>query len=110
MPCMNLFDFIDFFLHSSPKPTYQRPELANGVTQNPNVVGDRYKASGVPSNPPMSRPYGNPPSLKGHYPSGKESMYDSGVDTYYNAKPKKDSGLVRWVSVAGPLRGWLTSA
>ena len=85
-----------FLFFSPPKPNYQRPPVANGMPPKSNLMQDRFKNKSAPygNNP---RSYNMPPPAKSNFsgPGHKEHMYDSGVDTYYNAKPKKDSGPVR---------------
>ncbi|XP_076812481.1 tight junction protein ZO-1-like isoform X3 [Clavelina lepadiformis] len=79
--------------YTSAKPQgYQRPPVTNGMPQKSNFPQDRYKdfmnqtkpssSNPRPYKPPGAAPFQNGPS--------KEQMYDSGVDTYDNAKPKKE--------------------
>jgi len=106
---------IDEFISSDPyrnnRPTPQQPPAPDRYARPQNHY-NRFAASSAPKVQPkpalsnyssgptpfQPRPYSKPTAVAPSFPphrnhhhgiGGKEQMYDSGVDTYHNAKPKK---------------------
>uniref|UniRef100_H2ZLQ9 ZU5 domain-containing protein n=1 Tax=Ciona savignyi TaxID=51511 RepID=H2ZLQ9_CIOSA len=86
--------------YSSNKPQEYRPPVSNGPSNAPpksKFVQEKYKdymsqikpsSSYSAYNPRPYKPTGFAPVASSYKNGSKEHMYDSGVDTYDNAKPK----------------------